>query len=77
MTPPPPYLLEASRDWSPSELYFIVRHGVKMTAMPAWEGRLDERQTWEVVAFLEALPKLDRPAYLRLKAGQGAPRGLR
>lgn len=73
LNPPPPYLLDASRRWRPAELYWIVRRGVKMTAMPAWEQRLDPRQTWEVVAFLEVLPRLNAPAYARLRRAHAGP----
>jgi hypothetical protein len=67
LTPRPPYLLDATRQWTPSELYWIVRHGIKMTAMPAWEFKLTEDETWRLVAFLEALPRLNRDAYCRMR----------
>jgi cytochrome c553 len=74
MTPVPPGLYSANRDFTPSQLFWIVKHGVKMTAMPAWpaQGRSDE--IWAMVAFLEELPHLTPPAYLQL-TGQltGAP----
>lgn len=44
-------------------LYWVVRHGIKMTAMPAWEFRLDEAQTWAVVAFVKHLPRLSPVQY--------------
>lgn len=80
MTPTPPYLLDAARKWSPAELYWIVDHGVKMTAMPAWGETEPQDHIWDIVAFLEAMPKMAPADYLRLKAaehaepsGNGAP----
>jgi cytochrome c2 len=34
-----------------------------MSGMPAWEARLDEADTWAVVAFLMRMPGLDARAY--------------
>jgi mono/diheme cytochrome c family protein len=68
MTPGPPYLIEASREWTRSELFWITRHGLKMTAMPAWQLTLSDRQIWNVVAFLEALPHLPPQTYGRWRA---------
>jgi cytochrome c1 len=35
MYPPPPDLKDASRQWSSGELFWIIRHGIKMSGMPA------------------------------------------
>jgi mono/diheme cytochrome c family protein len=67
MNPPPPYLLDAARQWTPSELYLIVGQGVKMTGMPAWTFRRTDAQLWDIVAFLEALPKMSPADYQRLR----------
>lgn len=74
MTPTPPYLLDAARRWSPGELHFIVDHGVKMTAMPAWGEVEGQDQLWDLVAFLEALPRLSAGDYARLRAAAPPPR---
>lgn len=68
MMPPPPYLLDAPQRWRPAELYWIIRNGLKMTPMPAWDRQLDERQTWDLVAFLQTLPGLTYPGYLQMRA---------
>lgn len=70
MTPTAPYLLDAARRWSPAELYYIVHRGVKMTAMPAWGEVLSDKETWNLVAFLEALPKMSAADYARLRQAQ-------
>jgi mono/diheme cytochrome c family protein len=68
MTPTPPFLLDAAHQFTPNELYWIVRHGVKMTGMPAWEQTLSQREVWNVVAFLTALPNMSADAYLRARS---------
>ena len=41
LNPEPPYLLDATKRWSPSQLHWIVRNGIKMTGMPAWREEHD------------------------------------
>jgi mono/diheme cytochrome c family protein len=73
MTPIPPYLVDARRQWSSGELYWIIRHGVKMTGMPAWDRTCTDREIWELVAFLQALPELNAAAYRDLRATSPPP----
>jgi mono/diheme cytochrome c family protein len=72
LTPTPPYLLDAARRWSAPELYWIVDNGVKMTAMPAWGESESRARIWDVVAFLEALPRLSPGDYAKMR-GTTAP----
>lgn len=69
MTPHPPYLPPVIAQWDPEELYYIVKHGVKFTAMPAWPAMQRDDEVWAMVAFLRALPDLDPPGYQRLVRG--------
>ncbi|MBL8286935.1 MAG: c-type cytochrome [Rubrivivax sp.] len=55
MQPLPPPLVAAAAQWKPAELYWITRHGLKMTGMPAWQHRLGEADLWAVVFFVEQL----------------------
>jgi mono/diheme cytochrome c family protein len=73
LTPIPPYLVDASSQWSPAELYWIIRHGVKMTGMPAWDRTCTDKEIWELVAFLEALPHVNATAYRDLRASSPPP----
>lgn len=66
MTPHPPDLTEASREYDASELFYIVRHGVKFTGMPAWGTEHRDDEVWAVVAFLQRLPEMDRGEYEQL-----------
>jgi cytochrome c553 len=66
MLPSPPDLDQVARERDPEALFYAVKHGVKLTGMPAWPapGRDDEVQA--VTAFLIALPSLDARSYRRL-----------
>jgi mono/diheme cytochrome c family protein len=63
LTPSPPPLMQVAREWSPEEMYWAIRNGIKMTAMPAWEYRLDDSALWDIVAFLRVLPTLSPAEY--------------
>jgi len=71
MQPVPTSLIEATRHWRRQDLYWITRNGIKMSGMPAWEYRLDERELWSVVAFLDALPLMTPDQYRALTAAPG------
>ncbi|MBQ5946331.1 cytochrome c [Massilia sp. ST3] len=68
MQPVPGPLSDATVRWKARELYWITRHGVKMSGMPAWEVHLDEGELWAVVAFVSAMPGMSARDYRRLTA---------
>jgi mono/diheme cytochrome c family protein len=63
MQPLPGPLVDARHHWKARELYWVTKHGIKMSGMPAWEYRLAEEDLWAVVAFLERLPDLTAREY--------------
>jgi len=63
--PRPPSLVGAAKAFSPSELFWIVKNGLKMTGMPAWSDHSDD-ELWATVAFLEKLPGMTEPDYAAL-----------
>lgn len=78
MLPPPPPLGEAVRDLATNEIFWIVKHGLKFTAMPAWPSQQRDDEVWAVAAFLEQLPKVSREEYRELAGvapGEGETSG--
>jgi mono/diheme cytochrome c family protein len=73
MQPIPGPLSDAARRWQPNELYWITRHGIKMSGMPAWQYHLADEDIWSLVAFLTVLPKLSPSAYGALAGQAGHP----
>ena len=63
MLPHAPDLSEKVTDWSAGELFWIVKHGIKMTGMPAWAAQQRDDEVWSLVAFLRVLPGLTPQAY--------------
>lgn len=77
MRPRPPHLAEAAADWDAKEVFWIVRHGVKMSGMPAFGPTHDDRAIWNIVAFVKELPAMtpERYASLGESATPGGGRG--
>jgi cytochrome c553 len=63
MLPEPPELNRAVSDWSAEQLFWIVKHGLKFTGMPAWVAQQRDDEVWSVVAFLRALPQMSEGQY--------------
>lgn len=63
MQPIPGPLVDARRHWKPRELYWVTRHGIRMSGMPAWEFRLRDDELWALVAFMQRLPDLNATQY--------------
>lgn len=70
--PMPPKLAEHGSHRSPPEQFWIIKHGLKMTGMPAWGLTHDDERIWSMVAFLQKLPSLNAQQYQELAAsGEG------
>jgi hypothetical protein len=64
MMPAPPYLLDVQQRFTPEQLFWIVRNGIKMTGMPSWRDSMSDGQIWSVVAWLEVSAKLPPQTYV-------------
>lgn len=71
MVPKPPELAEAAAEWEREEIFWIVKHGIKMSAMPAFGPTHDEQTLWNLTAFVSRLPGMT-PASYRELAGSGS-----
>jgi mono/diheme cytochrome c family protein len=63
LLPEPADLARAVPRWRAAELYWITRHGIEMTGMPAWGATHSDGDLWAIVAFLLRLPELTAEAY--------------
>lgn len=69
MTPEPPYLPDGLGTLRDEDLFWIVRHGIKYTAMPAWPTQRREDEVWAMVAFLRELPGMAPADFRELAYG--------
>jgi len=51
--PPAPRLAGVDSSWSDRELFWIVKHGIRNTGMPAWGSSLSDDDIRAVVAVLK------------------------
>ena len=66
LMPRPPKLQRVVGGLKPAELFWIVKHGVRMTAMPAWGKTHSDDKIWAIVAFLEKLPNMTAAQYQQM-----------
>jgi mono/diheme cytochrome c family protein len=64
--PQPPNLTRFAPD--PAEAFWIIKHGLKMTAMPAWGTTHDDHTIWATVAYLQKQPRMSAAEYQSLTA---------
>lgn len=48
---------------SAREQFWMIKHGVKLTAMPAWGKTHNDELIWDMVAFVRQLPKMSAAQY--------------
>jgi mono/diheme cytochrome c family protein len=65
--PKPPNLAEHAHS-SAAETFWIIKHGIKMTGMPAWGRSHSDDAIWGLVAFLQKLPHMTEGDYRRATA---------
>jgi mono/diheme cytochrome c family protein/ketosteroid isomerase-like protein len=70
--PKPPNLVDHGAHRAAAQQFWIIKHGLKMTGMPAWGLTHDDERIWSMVAFLRKLPELTPEAYRELvESGEG------
>ena len=64
LNPGPPDLKETAPKLAPREVFWVVKHGIRMTGMPSFGmiGAKDD-EVWKIAAFVKALPKVTPAEY--------------
>jgi mono/diheme cytochrome c family protein len=60
------------REATAARQFWIVKHGLKASGMPAWGITHDDETIWGIVAFLQRLPQLSPAEYDALTEGGNA-----
>jgi mono/diheme cytochrome c family protein len=59
LQPDPPDLKDVVNEREPRELFWVVKNGIKMTAMPSFGAiGAEDSEIWSIVAFLRKLPSV-------------------
>ena len=69
LRPSPPVFARQVSQHSPEYLFWAVKHGIKMTGMPAWGETHGDEELWDIVAFLQELPGLTEQQYSEMTQG--------
>jgi mono/diheme cytochrome c family protein len=73
--PHPPNLAEENIQES-RRGFWVIKHGIKMSAMPAWGKTLNDAEIWDVVAFVRKMPSITPEEYQQLtQRPRAAPPG--
>ena len=67
--PAPPDLAKQTVD--AAHAFWVIKHGIKASGMPAWGKSMDDVYIWNMAAFLQALPKLSAGDYEAMVASSG------
>src|SRR6185436_13612222 len=70
LNPAPPELSGPAEDEA-GETFWIVKHGIKMTGMPAFGLTHTDDDLWAIVAFVQKMPDLTPADYQKMAAEAG------
>ena len=73
-SPPVPQLIDRIPHDDDAWLFWVTKHGVRMTGMPAWSGIMSDEEMWKVIAFIkhsDKLPPETQAAWQTLAATPG------
>jgi cytochrome c553 len=70
-TPPAPSLAINATHWTDRQLFWILRHGVKYSGMPAWAATDRPDEVRRMVAFVRRLPTMRVDEYRALTVADG------
>lgn len=63
LRPEPPSLVKAAPELRDTEIFWVVKHGIRMTGMPAFGPTHPDAELWEVVALVKSLPAISPREY--------------
>jgi mono/diheme cytochrome c family protein len=67
LNPKPPLLYKFKNEDPPGEVFWIIKHGIKMTAMPGWGPTHSDDKIWAMVAFVKKLHDITPEQYQAMK----------
>jgi mono/diheme cytochrome c family protein len=68
--PHPPNLAQEELQQA-QRAFWIIKHGIKMSAMPAWGKTLNDADIWDMVAFIRKMPDMSAETYQLLAQEHG------
>jgi mono/diheme cytochrome c family protein len=56
-----PQFLHDKPDMPENQNFYVIKHGIRWSGMPAWNQSLSDQQIWQLCAFLARMDKLPAP----------------
>ena len=67
LNPKPPVLYKYDKFTDkPSEKFWVIKNGIRMTGMPGWGSNNSDEQIWDMIALISALKEMSPEQYLQL-----------
>jgi thiosulfate dehydrogenase len=67
---PPRFVTDGVEDDPEGVTFWKIKHGIRLTGMPAWTGTLTDQQIWTLALFLKHMDKLPPGAEMAWKAAK-------
>ena len=68
LNPHAPNLARSTRDMEPSEMFLVVKDGIKMTGMPGFGPTHSDSEIWAIVAFMKRLQTMSATEYAQFQS---------
>ncbi|HTW74614.1 MAG TPA: cytochrome c [Steroidobacteraceae bacterium] len=65
LDPRPPQLARGI-SLTPAQIFWVLKHGLRMTGMPAWGSTHSNEELWDLTAFVLRLPHLTAQQYRQI-----------
>jgi mono/diheme cytochrome c family protein len=70
-SPPVPQIINRVPHDPDGNLWWLTKHGVRLTGMPAWDGILSDDEMWKTISFLKHSNKLPPEALAAWRTAAG------
>jgi len=74
LNPEPPYLPDTVGSRTSAQLFWIIKNGIKMTGMASYGAVHKDDDIWNLVAFVQRLPKMTPEQYDQMEQASGGTR---
>ena len=75
MLPEPPHLTDTISEWEPREVFWLAKHGIRMSGMPAFGPTHSDDEIWNITAFVMRLPGMTEDEYASFETGSSTDHG--
>ncbi len=73
--PPVPQLMTRTPDDPDGNLFYVVKYGIRYTAMPGWDGALSDDDIWKTVQFIKHSGEMKQNSAPQGTRPAGEPQG--